>query len=130
MSEEKKEATHNRLMAAFKMLGPYLREEQCVNGCYFFDCLAVCINEKKEPEQREFWGWWMELQLDAEAIKAQYQVGRFDLSPHWVIEEPKNTAIDEIVRTQSVFHERLSDMLKTRFGLEISSVEKSGLLAD
>ncbi len=56
MSDVIKHPTHYRLLSALKAIGPYLREPQSSEGYYLFDCLAACVNDKKSPEEREFWG--------------------------------------------------------------------------
>ena len=55
MSEEAKKPTHYRLVTALKAIGPYLREPLCKEGAYHFDCLSVCVDDSKSPEDREFW---------------------------------------------------------------------------
>ncbi len=59
MSETTQGPTHFRLMSKLKAIGPYLREPQSQEGRYYFDCLSVCVDDKKSPEKREFWagGW-------------------------------------------------------------------------
>lgn len=51
MSDTKKSPTHYRLLSTLRAIGPYLRESQCVDGSYLFDCLSVCVNDKKSPEK-------------------------------------------------------------------------------
>ncbi|MCE0494368.1 sigma factor-binding protein Crl [Vibrio salinus] len=119
MLDSIKEPTHNRLIATFKAVGPYVREEHCIDGCYVFDCLSVCINDKKEPEKREFWGWWMELTKEGEHFSSVSRVGRYDSRGKWVIEEPGTSELEEVKRTHEVFLEKIKTALKEKFDLDI-----------
>ncbi len=111
--------THYRLLTTFKAIGPYLREGQCSEGQYLFDCLSVCVNDKKSPEEREFWGWWLELAKTDEGFAAKYYAGQYDLSGNWQDIKIPAKVSPEVNRTQEVFHQKLIDTLQDRFGLKV-----------
>ncbi|WPC74736.1 sigma factor-binding protein Crl [Vibrio porteresiae] len=123
MPEVTKLPTHFRLLAAFKALGPYLREEQSKDGLYWFDCLSVCVSDKKAPEKREFWGWWITLTPSDEGFQAEYHTGRYNIDGDWVDESIPAAAQAEVERTHGDFAQKLSKMLADRFAKSLSTVE-------
>ncbi|WP_193016342.1 sigma factor-binding protein Crl [Proteus sp. FME41] len=97
--------TRGKLLKRFAQIGPYIREQQCQESQFFFDCLAVCVNKKVVPEKREFWGWWMNLERDNGQLIYSYQIGLFDKNGDWIQQNlSKNDVIEPINETLIRFH--------------------------
>lgn len=112
--------THYRLMTSLKAIGPYLREGECEAGAYLFDCLSVCVNDKKSPEKREFWGWWLELEKQENAFIANYTFGQYDEKGQWLDVAIPDKARPEVERTLEDFHQKLVKVLSGNYNFTVS----------
>lgn len=112
MTEEKVTLSHGRLKTRFAALGPYLREKKSSPDCYFFDSLSACINAKKAPEHREFWGWWMQLYPVDTGFEYLYGFGKFNDASEWVDESIPDKVKKEVEETLHSFYDKLSGLLE------------------
>lgn len=125
MSEQTKSPTHYRLLTTLRAIGPYLRESQSKDGSYLFDCLSVCVNDKKSPEQREFWGWWLELEKRGDVFEARYRSGLYDVTGEWQDKALPKKAVQDVTKTQEVFHQKLLDTLQSEFEISVEIHKES-----
>jgi len=130
MTELAAAPTHFRLLTALRAIGPYLRESDSNEGHYLFDCLSVCVNDKKSPEEREFWGWWMELdalneQSSSLSYVANFRYGIYNKEGNWDGADVPKKARQEVARTQSEFVVKLKKVLLERFEIELLIHEES-----
>lgn len=112
--------SNGKYLKKFAALGPYLREKQSLDDCYFFDSLAVCVNSNVTPEKREFWGGWMMLTPNDDGFEYCYHIGVYNSHGSWQAKTLKdNITLDSIEKNVISFHESLSKQLSA-LGLALS----------
>lgn len=112
--------SHGRLKTRFTALGPYFREGKSDTERYFFDSLSVCVDAKKDPDAREFWGWWFEMTPEGEGFTYRYGFGLFDKKGDWVAKSIPREAQAAVDKTLTNFYAKLSALLDDELGLSLS----------
>ncbi|RXJ73099.1 sigma factor-binding protein Crl [Veronia nyctiphanis] len=120
MAEETVILSHGRLITRFAALGPYLRQKKSNPDTYFFDCLSACVNAKKAPDEREFWGWWLELSAREGGFDYTYEFGKFDDKGDWVKGSVPAKSQQEVVATLESFYTKLTDFVEKELNLAVT----------
>ncbi|MGK4474107.1 sigma factor-binding protein Crl [Aeromonas molluscorum] len=115
--------TYKRLLRQFAAIGPYLREDLCEEGRYYFDCLSVCVSAKAAPDKREFWGWWLVLEQDDHHFQYHYQLGFYNGEGNWIDKPlPKKHQV-EVDRSLRLFYRLLNTKL-TQLECQLAPAEQ------
>ncbi|CAG9297285.1 sigma factor-binding protein Crl [Celerinatantimonas diazotrophica] len=101
--------SHGRLISRFNSLGPYLRKPLSSEKEYFFDCLSECANTRLEPEKREFYGWWLKLNVTEQGcFEYQYWYGFFDQQGNWSEQDIPEQYDESVKKTLLDFYAKLA----------------------
>ncbi|OAN13899.1 XRE family transcriptional regulator [Photobacterium jeanii] len=115
---------HGRLVTKLTAIGPYLRQQQSKEGEFFFDCLASCISAKKEPEEREFWGWWLVMtESDKGGYQYRYHFGRYNADGNWVEDKVPAKHSEAVLKTLNDFYPKLTSVLDETFEQTIAAAD-------
>ncbi|MBV7300528.1 sigma factor-binding protein Crl [Enterovibrio paralichthyis] len=121
MTDETKTLSHGRLMTRFAQVGPYLRQNKSSENSYFFDCLSACVNAKKSPESREFWGWWMQLTPKEGGFEYLYTFGKYNTEGEWLEDAIPNKYADEVKASLDTFYSKITGLVEGELALEITA---------
>ena len=115
--------SRGRLFKLFTDLGPYFRKLQSTESLFFFDCLEICLDAEKLPEEREFYGWWLHLEKDQDGYKYQRFDGCYNLAGDWVVETLSTENQKQVDQSFELFLKRLEALLNTETGLKLEKQE-------
>ena len=111
--------SNGRLFKLFTDLGPYFRKQQSTELLFFFDCLEICIDPEKAPEEREFYGWWLELGKNENGFNYKRFDGRYNLAGDWVVENICPQDQQQLDRSFELFLKRLETLIDIETGRKL-----------
>ena len=107
-----KSPSRGRLFKVFTDLGPYFRKLQSTEDSFFFDCLEVCVDAEKEPEERSFYGWWIVVKRSDDDFSYDRFDGCYNLEGDWVSCDIKKKDQKMIDASFELFIERLKRLIE------------------
>lgn len=113
--------SRGRLFKLFTDIGPYFRKLQSDEQTFFFDCLEICVDPKKEPEDRTFLGWWLVVNRDELSFNYERFDGLYDLQGNWVeskIDKKQQKQIDD---SFNLFLEKLDETIDVEVGGQLNA---------
>ncbi len=111
--------SRGRLFKLFTDLGPYFRRQQSTELLFFFDCLEICIDVEKEPEEREFYGWWLALEKSEQGFHYKRFDGRYNVDGDWVVENIAVQDQQQLDKSFALFLKRLENLIDIETGLKL-----------
>ena len=112
--------SRGRLFKLFTDFGPYFRKLKSDEETFFFDCLEICVDDKKEPEERIFLGWWAELTRNDNTFTYQRFNGLYDIEGNWVSSKITKKEMLQIDQSFNTFIENLTEMIDVEVGYELT----------
>ncbi|WP_028864104.1 sigma factor-binding protein Crl [Psychromonas aquimarina] len=105
--------SRGRLFKLFTDLGPYFRKLQSTESSFYFDCLEICVDAEKEPEEREFYGWWLVVTEKETCFDYERFNGRYNLEGDWVVESLSKKEQQQLDHSFELFIDRLQTLIDT-----------------
>ena len=121
--DEKKGPSHGRIIKLLTDLGPYFRRLNSTESSYFFDCLEICLDDKKEPDEREFLGWWMIVTKDEHSFEYERFNGRFNLAGDWEAATIYQNDLQQLDNSFELFIGRLEVLIEVETQLPLNARE-------
>lgn len=115
--------SQGRLFKIFTDLGPYFRKLQSTDRSFFFDCLEICIDAEKEPENREFYGWWTVLTRNENSFDYERYDGKYNSEGDWVVCNIENKDQQQLDDAFDLFIKRLELLIETETGFSLVPLE-------
>lgn len=112
-----KSPTRKILFQMFTDLGPYFRSLRSTETSFFFDSLEVCLDIKKEPVLRSYYGWSLVLIKNELHYNAKRFDGLFNIEGEWVNVQISDANQKIINRSFDLFITRLQTLLTVELGL-------------
>ena len=119
----KKIPSRGRLFKLFTDLGPYFRKQYSTESLFFFDCLEICIDAEKEPEQREFYGWWINLRKNDSAFNYERFDGMYNIEGEWKVVRLSKENKKQTDKSFKLFIDRLEALIVSETGLELNAIK-------
>jgi len=114
--------SRGRLFKLFTDIGPYFRTHHSNENEFFFDCLEVCIDAEKEPEERTFLGWWLLVKRSDNTFTYERFNGLYDLQGNWVKTKMTNQQLQQLDQSFEVFINKLKPLIEAEISVELVAI--------
>ena len=115
--------SRGRLFKLFTDLGPYFRKLQSTENSFFFDCLDVCVDDTKEPDERQFNGWWLIVTRDENGFDYERYDGLYNLEGDWVVTAITSNDQQILDASFDLFIDRLKSLIEVETGFCLAPLE-------